>query len=586
MDAAQVASCSNAISSVLWSWVWHALLFGTTFAGLTYLLIRLLRLRIGSALEAGLWLIVLIKFLIPFGPSRAFSLSNFWRLLPRSSVHSAVATDPVAFDVGDFYPVQIGPPDRDAPAAVLTTPGPLPGSEDAGFVRWHWVTLFGMVYLLCVLSLLALRVRSYHVLVTRCRSLPEADGRTANVVLSVCRRLGVRRIPSVRLSNERPSCVMGFISPLLIVSRHLLVRPDELETVIVHEIAHLRRGDMFVRYIECAAGTLFFFWPVVVWINRRLDAAREYACDEWALRQRKLTAPEYARCLLRAVQPVRRRRFAYAPCNMATTRQAIERRIDMILQLQHHPSNRGTGRLWVSAFVLAWAAFTLGGAAAAPNRVAYDQSKWATEEAVQRRAAALYNLVGEHEVADFNQDGVLSYLEKDTYLVALAMRNAALFMDEFPYADRNHSGNLDILEARDVIRAVTLVAYADRRTCATTEHVLPLEFCHAALDAQAWLLANMTSEPDWSELDITWSVLRRVQGHPTSISARMLDQGAPEPVDGGRKYDRKSRRLFHELEVGIAVMEDRLANAQDPARIARLESMLAKLEAILLKLHE
>jgi hypothetical protein len=359
-----------------------------------------------------------------------------------------------------------------------------------------------------------------------------------------------------------------------------------LETIIVHEIAHLRRGDMFVRYLEWVAGTLFFFWPVVAWINRRLDVAREYACDEWALRQGKLTAPEYARCLLRVVQPMRRPRFAYTPCSMATNPKTIERRIDMILHSKHCTSSRHIWSLLAFAFLLAWAAFTLTGVAAGPDRVGYDHSRSATEKSVQQRAAAIYNLVREHNVADFNRDGNLSYLERDTYLVALAMRNSGPFMDEFPYADRNHSGNLDIIEAQDVIRAITLVAYADRRICAATEHILPLEFCHAALDAQEWLLANSTSEPKPSELDPIWSVLCRIQGHPNSFAARMFDRCGPEELNARRKYDRSSRSQFHELEGCIAAIKDRLASTNNPGRIAKLKLMLTKLEILLSKLQE
>ena len=587
MDAAQVANCSNAILSVILSWVWQSLLLGTTFAGITYLLIRLLSLRIGSTLETGLWLIVLIKFLVPFGPSWTFSLSSVYlQLFQSSSVHNIPSTDPTAFDIDNLCPVKVNSLDHSKPVAVPTTPRQSPAIKEAASPRWQWTTLIGMAYLLCVLSLLVFRVRSYHALVTHCQSLPIADGQTLNIVLNVCRRLGVRRIPSMRISDEHPPFVMGFVSPLLIISRHLLVRPDELETVIVHEIAHLRRGDMFVRYLEWVAGTLFFFWPVVAWINRRLDAAREYACDEWALRQGKLTAPEYARCLLRVVQPMCRPRFAYAPCSMATNPKTIERRIDMILQSKHCTSSRRIWSLLAFAFILAWAGFTLTGVAAGPDRAGYDHSRSATEKSVQKRAAAIYNLVREHNAADFNRDGALSYLERDTYLVALAMRNAGPFMDEFPYADRNHSGNLDIIEAQDVIRAITLVAYADRRACATTEHVLPLEFCHAALDAQEWLLANSTSEPNPSELDQIWSVLRRIKGHPTSMAARMFDHGAPKQLDARRKHDRGSRRQFQELEGGISAIKDRLAGTNNPGRIAKLELMLTKLEAILSKLQE
>jgi len=587
MDAVQVANYSNAISSVILSWLWQSLLLGTLFAVITYLLIRLLRLRIGSMLETGLWLIVLIKFLVPIGPSWTFSLSSVYQqLFQSSSAYNIQSTVPTTFNLEKFYPVDVDTLDHSKPATIPTTPRQSHKIKDTASLQWQWTTFIGIAYLLCVLSLLAFRLRSYHVLVTHCQSLPQADEQTHNIALNVCKRLNVHRIPSIRISDERPPFVIGFFSPLIIISRHLLVRPDELETIIVHEIAHLRRGDMFVRYLEWVAVTLFFFWPVVAWINRRLDAAREHACDEWALRQGKLTAPEYARCLLRVVQPMRRSRFAYAPCSMATNPKTIERRIDMILHSKHCTSSRHIWSLLAFAFLLAWAGFTLTGVAAGPDRVGYDHSRSATEKSFQKRAAAIYNLVREHDAADFNRDGVLAYLERDTYLVALAMRNAGPFMDEFPYADRNHSGYLDIIEAQDVIRAITLVAYADRRACATTEHVLPLEFCHAALDAQEWLLANSTSEPNRSELDQIWSVLRRIQGHPTSLAARMFDRCGPEELNARRKHDRGSRRQFKELEGGIAAIKDRLASTKNPGRIAKLKRMLTKLETLLSKLQE
>jgi beta-lactamase regulating signal transducer with metallopeptidase domain len=568
------------------SWVWQALLLGTLFAGLTYILVRLLRLRVGSALQTGLWLIVLVKFLVPVGPSWTFSLSNVYRqLLEPAPVYNIPPTGPIAFHVDNAYTMNVDSLDHGTPSPAPMMPEQLPVTEVALSPRWHWTTPIGAVYVLCVLSLLVLRIRSYRGLVAHCRSLSGADVQTLNVAANVCRRLGVRRVPSVKISDDKPPLVMRFISPLLVIPRHLLVRPDELETVIVHEIAHLRRGDIFVRYIQWIAGILFFFWPVVAWINRRLDAAREYACDEWALRQGKLSPTAYARCLLRVVRPVRRR-FAYVPCSMATNPKTIERRIDMILQSKRSVSTRRIWRLPALALLLCWAGVTLTGVTAGPRIVRHDQSRSATEESVQNRAAAIYNLVCGHDVADFNGDGLLSHLERDTYLVALALRNAEPFMDEFPYADRNHSGNLDILEANAVIRAITLIAYADRRACAATEQVLPLEFCHDALDAQEWLLANSTAEPEPRELDQIWSVLRRVQGHPESFSARMFDRCGPEQLNAPRKIFAGGRRQFQELEKGIDAIKDRMAVTQDPARVARLEVLLTKLEAILVRLQE
>ena len=186
--------------------------------------------------------------------------------------------------------------------------------------------LVAALYLACATGLLVVRVRSYRALVARCRALLPADQATCNLVASVCRRLGVQRVPSVRISEEVPApFVMGIFRPLLILSRRQLVRPDELETVVVHEVTHLRRGDLFVRYLQWTAGTVLFFWPVVAWVNRRIDAALEHACDEWALRYGRLTAGEYARCLLRAIRPMRSHRFAYEPAYMAAHPAMLER---------------------------------------------------------------------------------------------------------------------------------------------------------------------------------------------------------------------------------------------------------------------
>jgi hypothetical protein len=378
---------------------------------------------------------------------------------------------------------------------------------------------------------------------------------------------------------------MGFVRPLLVLSRDLPVRPDELETVVVHEIAHLRRGDTLVRYLQWLAGTLLFFWPVVAWVNRRLDVVREYACDEWALRQGKLTAHQYARCLLRAAQGGRRSPLAYRPCSMATYPKTIERRIDMILQLPRCPSKPRAWGLASLVFLLAWSGFALTGTAG-PEPVPTGPDWPITAPGVRARAAEAYAMTREHAAADVNRDGVLAYLEKDTYLVALAMDNATAFMDEFPYADRNRSGNLDILEARDVIRAVTLIAYADRRASAETESVLPLEFCHDALRAQEWLLAHVTAEPDPSALDNIWSILRRLQSPPGSYSARMLDHGGPVPTQPVRKRTPGGTHPFQELEGSIAALEARLAVAPDDETVVRLERMLTKLETLLARLQQ
>lgn len=554
----------------VWSWMHPALMYGTLLAGLTYLATRLLGRRVPASVHVTLWCLVLVKFLAPVGPSWSHSLASVWARVAAAPSLQAPG--------GDFVEPASMPARFPRTSPQDVEPPPWPSDQRAR----GWKVALTAAYLATVLGLSAMRAWRYLAFGARCRVLPPADRLTCALVAQTCRRLGVRRIPTTRISDGPPApFVMGVFRPLLVLSRRHLVRPDELETVIMHEIAHLRRGDILVRQLQRIAGTFLFFWPVVIWVNRRIDEARECACDDWALSHGKLTAGQYARCLLSATQPAPTGRFVCHPACMASHRSQLERRIDVILESPYHLSKRSARGLPTFLLLLAWGSFTLSGAADA----AQNQAWLSTEEGVKGRAIQLYNLVAEHEAADLNGNGELSYLEKDTFLVGLAMQAPEAFMAEFPYADRNHSGNLDILEANDVIRGITLIAYADRRPGAP-DAGLDFQFCHMALEAQEWLLINMRCAPDARELDNIWSVLKRVKGRPDSFGVRMFDHGGPERLGKNKPCGVSARSRFQELEGSIADLQAKLAVEQDPQELAKLRVMLSKLEAIMAALQE
>ncbi len=558
------------------AWLGHALLYGTLLAALTGLITAVLRRRASAAIHTLLWSIVLIKFLIPVGPSWSHSLASVWQ---RCSLSPSEAFPKTGFVEPARMPTER--PTTEVPDEAVIRPH----GENVSPTSWAVPT--ALAYVTVVLGLAVARLRSYRAFRARCRALPLADAATRRRVAGVCQRLGLRWIPTTRISDEPPApFVMGVFRPMLVLCPRHLVRPDELETVIVHEVAHFRRGDMLVQHLQRIAGVLLFFWPVVACVNRRIDTAREFACDEWALRHGRLTAGEYAQCLLNATRLTRTRRLAGRLVCMAGHPSTIERRINVILESPTRSPKRPAWGLPTIVLLLAWGGFSLAGAAGPTQTAGAEHQAWpAAAPAVKEHAIQVYNLVAEHAAADFDGDGVLSYREKSAYLVALAMQVPEAFMEEFPYADRDHSGRLDCLEAYGVIRGITLVAYADRRPTAATEEVLPLEFCHMALGAQKWLVDNMTREPGAEDLENINAVIRRIEGPPNLYHHRMLDHGGPESPRRGKGRAPDELRRFKELEANIAVVEARLADAKDPQEIARLKAMLGKLETILAKLN-
>jgi beta-lactamase regulating signal transducer with metallopeptidase domain len=76
----------------------------------------------------------------------------------------------------------------------------------------------------------------------------------------------------------------------------------ERDTLIVHELAHLRRRDHWVRLVEIAATVLYWWLPVVWWARRQLREAEEQCCDAWVVWSMPRAARHYMTAILQAVE--------------------------------------------------------------------------------------------------------------------------------------------------------------------------------------------------------------------------------------------------------------------------------------------
>ena len=77
--------------------------------------------------------------------------------------------------------------------------------------------------------------------------------------------------------------VVGLLRPIIVVPPALLDDAALLRAALLHEVAHVRRRDAIGRFIQVAATSMMWWFPLVRVVNRRLDLAREAACDAWAL---------------------------------------------------------------------------------------------------------------------------------------------------------------------------------------------------------------------------------------------------------------------------------------------------------------
>jgi len=132
-------------------------------------------------------------------------------------------------------------------------------------------------------------------------ALVEAPEAVSANFARLCKRLGIARKVRLCISEHiQGPLAMGIVRSLVILpaSALMALNPEQLEAVLAHELAHVRRADYLWNLIQTMVETLFFFHPAVWWLGGRVRQQRELCCDDVAV-QSCADPLVYATALLR-----------------------------------------------------------------------------------------------------------------------------------------------------------------------------------------------------------------------------------------------------------------------------------------------
>ncbi len=96
-------------------------------------------------------------------------------------------------------------------------------------------------------------------------------------------RWRLRLLPRLAVASEvAMPCVMGLVRPTIVFPLAALnsLSPGELEMILAHELAHVRRRDLWAHLLQRLAEAVLFFNPGAWYVSRRISLLREYCCDE------------------------------------------------------------------------------------------------------------------------------------------------------------------------------------------------------------------------------------------------------------------------------------------------------------------
>jgi beta-lactamase regulating signal transducer with metallopeptidase domain len=298
--------------------------FATILAVAAFVVTRFCR---APALGHVLWLIVLIKLITP--PLVSVPVSGLAPAWDKLFVRAAVSQNirPVTVSSQLLSEEDLDEPDlvylepvRDAkrsltPATSEAVTGHSLGSSllalSAMAPSLHWDSSWNVPVLLLAWALGALlsfgtalvRIYQFQKLLRYARLASQSLQLEAG---SIAERLGLAVCPSVWLAPGQFSPLLWAVGQRarLIIPADLLERlgPDQQASLLAHELAHARRRDHWVRWLELVVICLYWWHPVAWWARRELQQAEEQCCDAWVVWALPKAAKAYAKALLQTVE--------------------------------------------------------------------------------------------------------------------------------------------------------------------------------------------------------------------------------------------------------------------------------------------
>jgi beta-lactamase regulating signal transducer with metallopeptidase domain/beta-lactamase class D len=221
-----------------------------------------------------------------------------------------------------------------------------------------------------------------------------------DLVNEITSRLSIKRkIKICESSLINVPMTVGWIYPLILIPPSSLfgLTPFQLQTIITHELIHIKRYDFLINFLQSVTETLLFYHPAVFWTSRKIREEREYVCDDLTLALCN-DSVGYARALTKVA------RFQRQTEQLAVAATDGGELKDRIYRLLSNSQNPGFGKksilpnVWATVVISLFLAISFGGLKVLSNNKETDLKKTlvASVPEADKNGAENSNLNGEY----------------------------------------------------------------------------------------------------------------------------------------------------------------------------------------------
>jgi len=288
---------------------------------LLYLIDLLIRKHVRAVFRYCIWMLVFVKLILP--PTLCLPTGiGYWCGLDIWPTDKQVSPEiPVKVTAQEDHRVTIETPASPAISQNLDAAGnqlrssewprnftemsikPVQQTKDmpptTTVITWQAVVFLSWLVGLLVLSVLLFQ-RFLFVKSLLAQS-DKANDRLDETLQQCCRQVGIRKNIELRLSKNMLSpAACGLFKPVILMPASLLenLSKEKLRAVLIHELAHIKRGDLWVNFLQTLLQIVYFYNPLLWFANAVVRGIREKAVDEMVLTKLGDEADSYSNTLI------------------------------------------------------------------------------------------------------------------------------------------------------------------------------------------------------------------------------------------------------------------------------------------------
>ncbi|MDB6015981.1 MAG: Peptidase BlaR1 [Pedosphaera sp.] len=380
------------------TWLLHTSWQASILVILVALIHWVFRNQVSSRWRHVLWLVVLIRLLLPSSPSSPFSVFNYFhpKLSTVFASHSGVAAS------GNSMTPARNSGRASAPTKPEEPPIRRSWSAAVSPARGSQNIIPGVLIIIWLTGVIALAIR---ILMQDLRFAARL-GRTRMVtnsevlkILEDCRRsLQIPfPVPLLETSEVTAPALYGAVRPRLLIPEGLAAAFDarELRHIFLHELAHVKRHDMIVHWLMTATQVLHWFNPLVWAAMARMRLERELACDALALSHEENEENEsYGQTIIKLLDGFVRPMPTPGVVGILEKQGPIKERIVMIARFKKAPQWSAFAIVLILGLVLTGLTDARPLPAEAPDMMAWWPADGDSRDVVTGNNAVLLNGVG------------------------------------------------------------------------------------------------------------------------------------------------------------------------------------------------